>query len=940
VAEVQRKMVTVALRNDAVLPDMKTTVRVSRPMAVSALKAAAKQNQEVFLVAQKNDQAENPAEEDLFRVGVTALVRRITEQPGTQEILADVTGLRPAVIVSVEEYVPQIVAQVREIPTERADDDVREAMRRVLLTEVRRFSETLDPGRGDALRYFAEHTQDFDAFSSGVAARLPMPWQARQRYLEICSDESARYSFLIEYLTREADVEKIRRNYEKKVRHNLEQNQKEYILREQMKVIRGELGEDAESDADRYAKMAKELDAPQEVHDVLDREIRKLRKMTYPGPEMSVIQNYIETLLDIPWEKRTEEKISIPEARKILDQDHYGLKEVKEQVLQYLAVRRLTGNSSGQILLLVGPPGTGKTSIAKSVAKALNRRYVRMSLGGVHDEAEIRGHRRTYVGAMPGRIVQAIRRAGVKNPLILLDELDKVGNDSLHGDTSSALLEVLDREQNNTFTDNYVEIPLDLSEVLFMATANTLQSIPRPLLDRMEVIEISGYTEPEKIQIGLRFLVPKQIAASGLSGSRISIDESAVRDIIRYYTSEAGVRGLERSIETVCHKAALEYLEKNPGAAAEQEDDGIPKLRGESGGSADESAGAAGAGTPDGAAADSNTRNGSAADGNIRKVGAAKDGTPDGAAADSNTAEETESGAGTAVTKAGGTEAESDAGPKTAAADAGPKIAVNSENLSHYLGKRRYRGELIGSKPMVGIVRGLAWTAVGGVTLEIEVSMLPGKGTVVLTGQMGDVMKESAQIALSYVRSVAKQYDIPPAFFEKHDIHLHIPEGAVPKDGPSAGVTMTTAILSAAADIPVRPDVAMTGEVTLRGRVIPIGGLREKLLASKAAGIRTVLVPEGNRDDLEELSEDVTGGLKIVQVSSMEQVLDAALVPDKKKSGGGNSDRPAGKADSGNSGGTAGKTEAGKHHGKDRSAGKDKRGGREKGKKHGGQRIR
>ena len=629
-----------------------------------------------------------------------------------------------------------------------------------------------------------------------------MKQQDRQDYLAVYPNEDERYEFILQWLNNETLVERFRMEYQGKVKTALDKQQRDYILREQMRLIRKELGEGAESAADRYEKQLSELKAPDEVKKQIEKEIKRLRSNPMDGPESKVSQNYIETLLEMPWEKRTEEHISIHAAREELDKDHYGLEKVKEQVLEFLAVRQLqmtaqkqaskenqtgeakTGETQidkskdeqsqatspsckgGRILCLVGPPGTGKTSIARSIASALNRKYVRISLGGVHDEAEIRGHRRTYVAAMPGRIAQAIKKAGVINPLMLLDELDKMGNDSLHGDVSSAMLEVLDPEQNATFTDHYLEVPLDLSDVLFVATANSLQTIPQPLLDRMEVIEVSSYTEKEKYEIASRFLLPKQMKEAALPEGLLQVDESALKKIISGYTKEAGVRGLERQLAILCRKAALEYLEKN-----------------------------------------------------------------------------------------------------------NDHIEVTADNLSDYLGRERFHKEEIAAKGEPGLVRGLAWTSVGGVTLEVEVNVTPGKGLMKLTGKLGDVMKESAQAALSCVQSMAGEYGVDSSWFEQHDIHLHIPEGAVPKDGPSAGITMAIAILSAVLNRAVRPDVAMTGEITLRGRVLAIGGLKEKLLAAKAAGVKLVFIPADNRADYEELTSEVTKGLCVRFVTHMREVV-------------------------------------------------------------------
>lgn len=767
-AQIQKRVITIALRGVTVLPGMTVYLDMNRNMSISAATLAQKNNQEVFLVAQRDPRVENPIQEQLERFGVLAYVKQIVKAPNNM-VRVLVSGIEAAELIETVEYVPHLVSEVRTLETVEMEEERREAMCRILRDETEHYIQVRSNASRE-LRVLLETEYGYEGFSVQLACNLPMRQPDRQSYLEVSGNERLRYEFLSQWLVKETDVEAFRREYQEKVKHNLDQHQKEYILREQMKVIKDELGDSSTSDADTYEERLEQLQAPDEVKEQIRKEIKKLRGMNYGGPEVSVCQNYIETLLSMPWEVRTEETLSVSDARAVLEEDHYGLEKVKEQVLEFLAVRKLKGDTAGQVLCLVGPPGTGKTSIAKSVAKALNRRYVRISLGGVRDEAEIRGHRRTYVAAMPGRIAMGLKKAGVKNPLMLLDELDKVGSDSYKGDTASALLEVLDREQNHAFSDHYIEVGLDLSEVLFMATANTLQTIPKPLLDRMEIVEIGSYTENEKFHIAKKYLLPKQIDRCGLPEGVLRIDRAALETIIRSYTREAGVRGLERQIETICRKAAMDYLENH----------------------------------------------------------------------------------------------------KTA-------IRVTVRNLERYLGRKKVHFQSANKAGEVGIVRGLAWTSVGGDTLQIEVNVIPGKGEVVLTGQMGDVMKESARIALSYVRSIVEKDGIRAEFFEKHDIHLHIPEGAVPKDGPSAGITMTTAIYSAVTDKKVRPDLAMTGEVTLRGRVLPIGGLKEKLLAAKAAGIRQVLVPAENEEDVRELNSEVTEGIEITFVSQMCEVLEYAL---------------------------------------------------------------
>lgn len=602
-----------------------------------------------------------------------------------------------------------------------------------------------------------------------LCINLPMPYEDQQKLLGALTLYE-RYGILEGMLEDEIEILKFRREFQRKVKERIDKNQKEYILREQMKLIREELGEDnTSSDADVFQEKLQGLDAPEEIKEKIAKEIKRFKSLSNNNAESNVARDYIETLLDMPWRIHTDDNEDLKEAFQILEKDHYGLEKVKERIMEFLAVRNLTEKGKSPILCLVGPPGTGKTSIARSVARALNKKYVRICLGGVRDEAEIRGHRRTYIGAMPGRIAAALRQVGVNNPLMLLDEIDKTSSD-YKGDVSAALLEVLDPEQNSHFNDHYIELPVDLSEVLFIATANDLQGISRPLLDRMEVIELSSYTENEKEHIAKEHLIPKQIKENGLEEKQLAIRPAALRKIINGYTKEAGVRNLERRIGQICRKTAREILE----------------------------------------------------------------------------------------------------GDKQ-------KVVVTTKNLEHYLGQERYTYQMANKQNEVGIVRGLAWTSAGGDTLQIEVNVMPGKGELVLTGQLGDVMKESARAGISYIRSVASDYGIKPEFFRENDIHIHIPEGAVPKDGPSAGITMATAMLSAITETPVKAEVAMTGEITLRGRVLPIGGLKEKLLAAKYAKIKTVLVPKENKADIKEMSEEITDGLEIHLVDNMGEVLSQAL---------------------------------------------------------------
>ncbi len=768
-------MPALALRGTTILPDMIVHFDISRPKSVKAVEEAMTQDQKIFLITQKDPQVENPGMNDLYKVGTVALVKQVVKLP--KDVLRVlVEGVERAELVGLEEELPYLEAEIAGFETEeeKLSENVKEAMIRSMKEIFQAYCKENSKISKELAGQILD-INEVERLVDQICINISLNYEQRQQLLEAISLDE-RYELLGVIMSNEIEVMQLRMEIQSKVKERIDKNQREYILREQLKLIREELGEDdTVSDADHFRQQAEALKAPKEIKEKILKEIKRFKSLGFNNSESSVSRGYIETLLKLPWDKTSRDNNNLNNAKKVLEEDHYGLEKVKERILEYLAVRTLTKKGSSPILCLVGPPGTGKTSIARSVAKALNKKYVRICLGGVRDEAEIRGHRRTYVGAMPGRIASGMIQAGVKNPLMLLDEIDKVSSD-YKGDTSSALLEVLDSEQNNKFTDHYVELPIDLSEVLFIATANDPQTIPRPLLDRMEVIEISSYTENEKEHIAREHLIPKQMKINGLKAKQLAVTEEAVKAIISGYTREAGVRNLERRFGEICRKAARMILQ-----------------------------------------------------------------------------------------------------------DQRENVEVNKENLEEFLGKSRYSYRKVNEKDEVGIVRGLAWTSVGGDTLQIEVNRMPGKGEFLLTGQLGDVMKESAQAGISYIRSVAEIYGIDPEFFKTNDLHIHIPEGAVPKDGPSAGITMATAMLSAITGKAVKANLAMTGEITLRGRVLPIGGLKEKLLAAKTAGITNVLVPAQNQPDVEEINEEIKEGLRIVYVDKMEEVLKEALTTEGEK---------------------------------------------------------
>ena len=765
-------MPAVALRGMTILPDMIVHFDVSRSKSKKAVERAMTTNQKLFVVTQRDPDIENPEKEELFTAGTIVTIKQMTKlQHGLIRVLVE--AVERAELIDFLDNKDFLEA---EVTTANNDDDLEdlpeectEAMLRGLLDTFNEYVKAHGKLNKDVARQLTE-MDDLEHLMNLIPVHAMLKWPKMQSILDV-PKMTEKYEQVLIVLNNEMEVLRIKRDLEAKVKEKVDKHQKEYILREELKTIREELGEDnIQSELDGFLEETRKLKAPKEVKDKLEKEINRLKLLGMNSSESGVIRGYVETLLEMPWSKMQKETADIRLAQEILDEDHYGLEQVKERVLEFLAVRTLNKHGQSPILCLVGPPGTGKTSIAKSIARALNKKYVRICLGGVQDEAEIRGHRRTYVGAMPGRIAAGMKQAGVKNPLMLLDEIDKVSS-NYRGDTSAALLEVLDSEQNNKFRDHYIELPMDLSEVLFIATANDAHNIPRPLYDRMEIIEVTSYTENEKFHIAKEHLLPKQLEKNGLKAGQLKISDKGLNALIHCYTREAGVRSLERRLGELCRKAARQILE------------------------------------------------------NDKKI-----------------------------------------------------VSITDSNLEKFLGKPVYSYTSANEQDEVGIVRGLAWTSVGGDTLQIEVNVMPGKGEIALTGQLGDVMKESAKAGITYIRSIAEQYDVEKEYFEKHDFHIHIPEGAVPKDGPSAGITMATAVLSAIIGKAVKASVAMTGEITLRGRVLPIGGLKEKILAAKNAGIKTVLVPRKNEKDIEEISAEIKRGIEIVFVETMEQVIEHALV--------------------------------------------------------------
>ena len=770
----------VALRGMTILPAMIVHFDISREMSVKAVEQAMLKDQKLFVVTQKDPEVSEPVLDDLYRIGTIVEIKQVIKMPkNILRVLAE--GIQRAELVDIDDNPEYLDADILTFTEEDVmEPNEKEALLRSMKETFERYCGVNGKVSKELISQIMELT-DLEKATAQIAMNIPLFYEQKQKVLEAV-ELKERCELLCSIMENEIQIMQIKIEIQEKVKERIDKNQREYIMREQMKLIREELKEDNVNEADQFEEELKKLKASKEVKEKIQKEIQRYRSVGMNSGESSVIRGYIETLLEMPWDKASKDSKDIERAKEILEADHYGLEKVKERILEFLSVRILTKKGDSPILCLVGPPGTGKTSIARSIAKALDKKYVRISLGGVRDEAEIRGHRRTYIGAMPGRIANSIRTAGVKNPLMLLDEIDKLSSD-YKGDTASAMLEVLDGEQNVKFRDHYIEIPLDLSEVLFIATANDVQTIPRPLLDRMELIEITSYTENEKFHIAKEHLWMKQVEKNGLNPEKISITDEALRKVISGYTREAGVRGLERKLGEICRKAARETLEKKK-----------------------------------------------------------------------------------------------------------KSVKITEENLEKYLGRVRFTIQTLNNQDEIGIVRGLAWTSVGGDTLQIEVNTMPGRGEFRLTGQLGDVMKESAQAGISYIRSVSEQHHIPDEYFRKHDIHIHIPEGAVPKDGPSAGVTMATAMISAITKIPVRADVAMTGEITLRGRVLPIGGLKEKLLAAKNAGMKIVFVPAKNKPDVEEISEEIKKGLDIRYAETMEDILPVALMgkisekkPGKKK---------------------------------------------------------
>ena len=768
----------IPLRGLAIFPYMILNFDIGREMSLKALDQAMLEDELVFLTSQKEAEVDEPTTDDFYHVGTICKVKQVIKLPG-ETVRVLVEGISRGKIKEIDEEGGYFKAVVEEIiyDQENAETDVEvEAFVRNVFDAFEEYINIGNRVSPEILVSLAE-IENVDRFIDTIAANIFLKAEQKQEILEEF-DISKRLELLYRILLEEIDILKIEKKITLRVKKQMNKVQKEYYLREQLKAIQKELGEDEDlsSEVEEYKEKLKKIKASKETKLKIEKEISKFSRTSPQSPDSSVSRTYLDTIFSLPWNKETRDKLDLKNAKEILDQQHYGLEKVKDRILEYLAIRKLSKSLKGPIICLVGPPGVGKTSIAKSIAEALGKKFVRISLGGVRDEAEIRGHRRTYVGSIPGRIINGLKEAQTKNPVFLLDEIDKMAAD-YKGDPSSAMLEVLDPEQNKTFVDHYLEVPFDLSKILFVTTANSLSTIPGPLLDRMEVIEVSGYIEEEKLNIAQKYLLPKQVKENGLEEGFVTVEEQAMRDIINYYTREAGVRTLERTIGKVCRKIAKKFVEN-------------PSLEG---------------------------------------------------------------------------------------------VVVTSKDLEEYLGRDKYLYDLAGTKPEVGVVTGLAWTSVGGVTLPVEVNVLKGKGQVVLTGSLGDVMKESAQAGISYIRSIADKFDIPEDFYKTEDIHIHCPEGATPKDGPSAGITMATAVISALTKIPVRSDVAMTGEITLRGRVMVVGGVKEKVLAAHRAGIKKVLIPRECDAQLDEIPENVKEKLEIVLVDHMDQVLEHALVKDGEK---------------------------------------------------------